>query len=213
MAERNTRTRLLRRAARASVVIPDSLADGLAVYLDLLFRWNRKINLTGLTELDEAIDRLLLEPLIAARHFPTGAGQLIDVGSGGGSPAIPLALALSEYRVTLIESKARKAAFLREVIRLLGLDRATVEPARFQALLGESAHLRRYSAFSVRAVRLEGQALTELSGFLAPGGIGAIFRGPQGPDRGVGAPPLTWAGTYPLLASLGSRLTVYRLRI
>ncbi len=210
MAERNTRTRLLRRAAKANIILSDSQADNLSSFLDLLVRWNRKINLTALAGSDEAIDRLLLEPLIAARHLPNEPGKLIDVGSGGGSPGIPLALA-TDYEVTMVESKARKAAFLREAIRMLGLTRARVETTRFQLLLGSPAHRSAYRALSVRAVRLESQTLTELSGFLRSGGVGLVFRGPSGPDRVADAPPLEWTSTHPLLSNLGSRLTIFRL--
>ena len=89
------RTRLTRRASKAGVFLPDDLAAKLVVYYELLERWNRKINLTSLEDLDQAIDRLLLEPVIAARHLPAGTEPLdiMDVGSGGGSPALPLALA------------------------------------------------------------------------------------------------------------------------
>jgi len=211
VAERTTRTRLLRRAEKRNISISETQADRLATYLDLLFRWNRKINLTALTDVDEAIDRLLLEPLIAARHLPNGRGRLIDIGSGGGSPAIPLALALGEYRVTMVESKGRKAAFLREVVRVLDLSQVAVETTRFQSLVEETTHCGAYSAFSIRAVRIERQTLTQLTSFLAPDGLGLVFRGPSGPEQGVEAPPLLWVSTHSLIPSLGSRVTLYRL--
>jgi len=212
VAERDIRHRLIRRAGKANIVVTDYQLERLTTFLDLLFRWNRKINLTALTGVDEAIDRLLLEPLAAARHLPDTPGRLIDLGSGGGSPAIPLALSQPEYELTMVESKARKAAFLREATRVLGLSRATVETTRFQALLSGS-HWRGYTVFSVRAVRIEREVLIELSGFLEDGGLGMVFRGPTGPDQVADAGPLLWAGTYPLLPTLGSRLTVFRLNI
>jgi 16S rRNA (guanine527-N7)-methyltransferase len=180
-------------------------------FLDLLLRWNRKINLTALTDPDEAIDRLLLEPWLASRHLPPGAGRLIDVGSGGGSPAIPLALAHPEYFVTMVESKARKAAFLREAVRVLQLERARVENSRFQSLLAAGSVPEEYSAFSVRAVRIERSTLFELSRFLSAGGLGLVFRGASGPDQLADAGNLSWVGTYSLLPSLGSRLTIFRV--
>src|SRR3954454_18706272 len=95
MAARDFRTRLSRRASRVGVAVPDDLGSRLAIYYELLERWNRKINLTALEDPDVAIDRLILEPLIAAKYLPahTDAIRLIDIGSGGGSPALPLALA------------------------------------------------------------------------------------------------------------------------
>ncbi len=70
MAPRDFQTRLVRRAAKAGLFPPDDLVTALAEYYELLSRWNRKINLTALSDPDEAIDRLLLEPLAAARHLP-----------------------------------------------------------------------------------------------------------------------------------------------
>jgi len=212
VAERDLRTRLLRRARRANVPIPDDRADKLATFLELLLRWNRKINLTALTDADDAIDRLVLEPWLASRYLPAAPGRLIDIGSGGGSPAIPLALAHPAYRLTMVEAKARKAAFLREAVRVLKLDLATVEQAQFQSMLATPAHQGRYSAFSVRAVRIERPTLLELARFLSREGVGLVFRGPAEPDAVSDAPPLAWVATYPLLPTLNSRLSVFALK-
>src|SRR5687768_4798862 len=109
-------SRLSERAAAAGLTLGGSLRAALLTYYDLLLKWNARINLTALTEPDEAIDRLLLEPVAAARYLPGGA-RLVDLGSGGGSPAIPLALTLHSPRLVMVESRARKAAFLREAAR------------------------------------------------------------------------------------------------
>lgn len=180
------------------------------MFLDLLLRWNRKINLTALGDLDAAIDRLLVEPLAAVRHLRPGPGRLIDLGSGGGSPALPLALTVQELDLTMVEVKARKAAFLREAVRVLELPRASVENVRYQDLLESNGHKGAYTALSVRAVRLEPSTLRHIAEFLAPDGLALIFRGPSGPDELADAEPLAWSGTYPLVESLRSRLTVFR---
>src|SRR5215831_3697610 len=128
MTVREFKERLFRRAKRADVSVPVALIDRLWIYFQLLTKWNAKINLTGL-DLDdptpEAIDRLLIEPLVAASHGE-GARSLIDIGSGGGSPALPLALCLGNLRLAMIEVKTRKSVFLREAARELGLDDAVV---------------------------------------------------------------------------------------
>ena len=88
--------RIQKRARRVSLSTPPELLNALDRYLQLLARWNAKINLTAFRleePSDEAIDRLLIEPLVAARHLPHGKFSLIDVGSGSGSPGIPLRLA------------------------------------------------------------------------------------------------------------------------
>ena len=114
--------------------IPTELADALLAYLELLALWNSKINLTALDDPDAAIDRLILEPLLAARHVPEGA-SVIDIGSGGGSPAIPLKLAAPRIKLWMVESKTRKSAFLREAIRQLDLRECFVETRRYEELL------------------------------------------------------------------------------
>jgi 16S rRNA (guanine527-N7)-methyltransferase len=207
---RDTRSRLLRRASKADIPLSPELADRLVVFLDLLLRWNRKVNLTALDNLDAAVDRLLLEPLAAARHVKPAWGRLIDLGSGGGSPAIPLSLTLRELDLTMVEIKARKAAFLREAVRVLELPRALVENTRFEELLDRHGQSGTYSALSVRAVRVEPGTLRQIAQFLGPDGLLLMFRGPSGPAELPDVGPLAWIGTYPLVDSLGSRLTIFR---
>lgn len=213
---RDFRTRLSKRAARTGLFLDEGLADSLAAYYELLARWNRKINLTALDNPDEAIDRLLLEPVIAARSLAVAAGPLevIDIGSGGGSPAIPLALALGPgTRLTMVEVKARKSAFLREAVRHLGLAGATVETARYEELLAKPGLLEKFDLLSVRAVRIEPRILMTLQAFLKPGGLLLLFRGPSGPDvPSTVIHPLEWQSTSPLIDVLQSRLTVLRKR-
>lgn len=182
-------------------------------YYELLSRWNRKINLTALDDPDEAIDRLLLEPLMAARYVPAGKVVLMDVGSGGGSPAIPLKIALPQLDLTMVEAKARKSAFLREAVRHLDLTSTKVETSRFEQLLGRPELLEGFDVLSLRAVRVEVKVLHTLQAFLKPGGQILMFRGPSGPavpDAVV--PPLEWLATQPLLDTLQSRLTVLSKR-
>lgn len=215
MAPRDLRTRLSKRAAKANVFLPSELADQLLAYYDLLARWNQKINLTALTNADEAIDRLLLEPVIAVRHLPDGVSALrhMDVGSGGGSPAIPMKLAVPGMRLTMVEVKARKAAFLREAVRRLELSDTTVETSRYEELLARPELLESFDAVGVRAVRIETRVLSTLQAFLRVGGTILLFRGPSGPDLpDTVVPPLHWAGTYSLVEALQSRVTLLTKR-
>ena len=211
---RDFRTRLARRASKSGVFLDEALASSLVEYYELLARWNRKINLTSLDDPDEAIDRLLLEPVIAARHLSPAVVNLMDVGSGGGSPAIPLALALGpQIRLTMVEVKARKSAFLREAVRHLGLANARVETSRFEELLARPELHESFDVLSMRAVRVEGKVLMTLQAFLAPGGCVLLFRGPAGPEAPAGVlHPLEWQATVPLVEALQSRLSVLRKR-
>ena len=213
MRPHDVRSRLVRRAGRNNIFIGDPLADRLASYYELLARWNRKINLTSIENLDEAIDRLLLEPLIASRYVSSSANLLMDVGSGGGSPAIPFKLAIPRLRLTMVEAKARKSAFLREAIRHLGLDDVQVETARYEELLARPELHEAHDVVSLRAVRIEARVLTSLQAFLAPAGVILLFRGPSGPPVPAAlVPPLEWTATHPLVESLQSRLTILTKR-
>ena len=209
MAPRDFATRLTRRALRSGLTLNDELVEKLATFYDLLSRWNQKINLTSLADPDEAIDRLLLEPLVAARHLPADSSKMLDVGSGGGSPAIPMKLACPRLALTMVEVKARKSAFLREAIRHLDLGNAHVETARVEELLPRPSLHEAFDVVTMRAVRVETKVLHTLQAFLAPNGRMLLFRGPVGPaEPNVVVPPLEWQETHPLVDSLRSRLTI-----
>ena len=213
MRPHDVRSRLVRRGAKNNLSISDPLAQRLSAYYELLVRWNRKINLTSIESLDEAVDRLLLEPLAASRSLPASATLLMDVGSGGGSPAIPFKLAVPRLRLTMVEAKARKSAFLREAIRHLELADTTVETARYEELLAKPDLHETQHVVSLRAVRIEARVLTSLQAFVAPGGVIMLFRGPEGPQIPASlVPPLDWTSTNPLLESLQSRLTLLTKR-
>ena len=208
MAARDFRTRLGKRARKAGVFLPDDLAEQLSGYYELLERWNRKINLTALDNADEAIDRLVLEPIVAARHLPSPTANLMDIGSGGGSPAIPMKLCAPSTALTMVEAKARKSAFLREAVRTLRLERAVVETARYEELLARPDLHEAFDVLSLRAVRVEIRALFTLQAFVKRGGLLFLFRGPSGPDAPEVVPPLRWVTTIPLVEALQSRLTL-----
>jgi 16S rRNA (guanine527-N7)-methyltransferase len=199
--------RLARRASEEDLQLAPELAGKLLAYLRLLQHWNRRINLTSLSDSDEAIDRLLLEPVAAAAYLPR-AVPLADLGSGGGSPAIPLALALGSSELLMVESRTRKAAFLREAAREAGLI-ATVESDRFEIVAGRAEYARRYGLVSVRAVRPDAALMTSASSLLYSGGRLALFTAADGPDKPQEITgDLAWKETRPLLRSTRSSLSV-----
>ena len=213
VSSREFRERLKRRAKAADISIEPALVDGLETYYQLLTKWNAKINLTAfrLTPAgeDEAIDRLLIEPVVAARYVPENARTLLDAGSGGGSPAIPLKLASPNLHVRLVEVKTRKAVFLREAVRTLALRDAEVETARFEELLPRPELHESLDLVSVRAVRIETRTLLTLQAFLKPGGTIFLFRGAgTSPVEPEPPPPLAWMASYPLVDTLHSKLVV-----
>jgi 16S rRNA (guanine527-N7)-methyltransferase len=99
---------------------PNLLAQ-FSTYLDLLLKWNARTNLTAIRDPEEIVRRHFGESLFAARHLSPATATLLDFGSGAGFPGIPIALLHPEIAVTLAESQNKKATFLRESIRTLGL--------------------------------------------------------------------------------------------
>ena len=169
----STRSLLASRAELAGLAIPPALVDRLVAYYELLVRWNRKINLTSLSDPNQAVDRLLLEPVAAAPHLPAGS-RLADLGSGGGSPAIPLAIALNAPHLLMVESRSRKAAFLREAARAVDVP-ATVAAVRFEQLRATAAHRASADVVSMRAVRPDSETLALARWLSRAGGIVAYF--------------------------------------
>jgi 16S rRNA (guanine527-N7)-methyltransferase len=89
----------------------------LEAHYELLVRWNRKLNLTAITDMEEAIERHYCESVFLAVHLPNGHFRIADVGSGAGFPGVPVAVVRPDCEVVLIESHRRKAVFLREATR------------------------------------------------------------------------------------------------
>jgi len=213
MTGREFKDRLSRRGKKAGLTIPSTLADQLWVYFQMLAKWNAKINLTGLDLAEptpEGLDRLLIEPLLAAPHGQ-GAKSLIDIGSGGGSPALPLALALPGVRLAMIEVKTRKSVFLREAARELGLEDVTVVTARHETLLSDPTFHEAFDLLSVRAVRVEARVFAALQAFICPGGRLLHFRAAV-ETAPLLPPPLELVGAYGLGdTSRGQLLVISKL--
>jgi 16S rRNA (guanine527-N7)-methyltransferase len=215
MTSREFLDRVRRRAKRADVQLSEALLGAFETYFRLLTAWNAKINLTALDlvrDTDKAVDRLLIEPLVAVRHVREGAGRAIDIGSGGGSPAIPMKLARPDLSFTLVEAKTRKCAFLREAGRQLEID-LRVETTRYELLLSRPEFHEAFDVVTLRAVRVEPKVLFGLQAFLKPGGEILLFRGPSTAEPQAALSPLLMRqGTYNLVEALQSRLLVLKKR-
>lgn len=114
---------------------PDALfVERVRRYIALLLRWNRTISLTTITDFDEILRFHFGESLFALRAVPIENGRLADVGSGAGFPGLALAIAKPALDVTLIESNAKKFAFLSEVVRDLGLKNSRAVRSRMEEI-------------------------------------------------------------------------------
>ncbi len=179
-------------------------ATALARFLELLAQWNRVHNLTGIRDPARLVDRhlaesLALEPFVGGGGAGEAADRVADIGSGGGLPGVPLAIRLPDTRFTLIESRRKRASFLRHVAVTLGLGNITVAHGR-----AESLDLPAFATVVARAVAPPAELIAIARGLVAPGGRLVILTGaargreivaaatgfvPQSPGRATGFVP------------------------
>ena len=145
--------------------------EKLLAYLDLLYKWNRAYSLTALKEDDQAVSHHLLDSLSILPFVPTG--NLLDVGSGGGTPGIPLAIARPELAVTLLDSNTKKAAFLRQAAIELGLNNIAVHSGRVEQYHPDTG----FAAITSRAFAELADFVSLSKHLLAPGGRWLAMKG------------------------------------
>lgn len=163
---------IARRLGHAGVDVSDDVIAANASYLALLARWNARINLTAFNlgqPTDDAIDRLIVEPLSAARFVDRSDEFCVDIGSGGGSPALPFKLGAPHLRMALIEARVRKSAFLREAVRALSLNDVRVETTRFDRRW-DVPGFNQVDVVTMRAVRADQELWGGLRNLIRPGG-------------------------------------------
>jgi len=160
--------------------LPDAVQRKLLAFRDLLLKWNKTYNLTALRDPEQAISHHLLDSLAILPHV--GAGPLLDVGSGGGLPGIPLAIARSELSVGMVDTVQKKASFLQQASIELGLKNVTVHHARVEEMQGQ------YAQISSRAFADLGLFVSLTRHLLAPGGRWLAMKGLR-PDDEIAALP------------------------
>lgn len=115
--------------------LPPGAEDRLSAFLELLAKWNKTYNLTAIRDPREMVTHHLLDSLAVLPHVE-GVSTLADVGSGGGLPGIPLAIARPELRLTSVEASQKKAAFQQQAKIDLGLDNVSIHCGRIESLSG-----------------------------------------------------------------------------
>ena len=131
------------------IELPPEQRISLGLYCEELHRWNEKLNLTALSGIG-LVRRLVVEPVWIARQLPFG-GSLVDIGSGNGSPAIPFQVVSRFESCQLIESRVKRAAFLRHVCAKLKLEQVGIHRGRFE---DDAATLGKVDWVSLQAVAL-----------------------------------------------------------
>ncbi len=140
---------LLRGAAQMSVPLTESQAVKLLDYLDLLQKWNKAYNLTAVRDRSAMLTQHLLDSLSIVPHLPPG--DLLDVGSGGGLPGIPLAILQPERSITLIDTVGKKVAFLKQAALTLGLKNLHAVSDRIESWVPPAEHDAGFALISARA--------------------------------------------------------------
>ncbi len=181
-------------AGLRALSLDPTLAAPLLAYLALLVRWNQTYNLTAIRDAREMVAKHLLDSL-AMHAFVDDVETLADLGTGAGLPGIPLAIARPTLQVALVESNGKKARFMREALRHLGLGNARVVESRIEAFDAPG----QFDAITARALATL-PLILELGGhLLKPHGTLLAMKGAH-PAEEIAALPAGWRlqGTHPL---------------
>jgi 16S rRNA (guanine527-N7)-methyltransferase len=166
-------------AAQMGVPVTEGQARQFSLHGRSLLEWNRKINLTAITRPSDVAVKHFLDAIAPLAHLPA-RGRLLDIGTGGGFPGLPLKVMRPELSMTLIDGVRKKINFVRHVIRQLNME-------NIQALQARAEELGRDPGYGGRFHIVVGRALADLDDLmdwaaplLAPGGRIIAYRGPQG---------------------------------
>jgi 16S rRNA (guanine527-N7)-methyltransferase len=160
--------------------VPDSAQQKLLAFRDLLLKWNKTYNLTALRDPAQAISHHLLDSLAILPLLD--GGNLLDVGSGGGLPGIPLAIARPELQVCMVDTVQKKTTFLQQAVIELGLKNVTVNHARVEEMQGQ------YAQITSRAFAELGLFVSLTRHLLAPNGRWLAMKGIRPDDELKGLP-------------------------
>ena len=189
---------------------PPAALEQISTYIDLLLRWNARINLTAIRNEEEIVTRHFGESLFLARHlFPPSMEatdhrplttnhltHVLDIGSGAGFPALPLKIWAPQIQLTLIESNHKKAAFLREVARALTLTNINVITDRAE-VVAANPEFPRSEIVTLRAVESFDTILPHAVSLLGPRGTLALLIGAGQLPR-LTIPTMNWSPSIPI---------------
>jgi 16S rRNA (guanine527-N7)-methyltransferase len=170
MADRESlRQRLCAGISELGLAFDEAAIERLLAYVELLERWNAAYNLTAVRDPAEMVTRHLIDSLAIVPHVQ--GATLADLGSGAGLPGIPLAIAAPEREILLVDSNGKKARFLREAVRRLGLPRVRVAESRVENVEGS------FDCITARAFASLAEMLGWGGHLLAPDGTWLALKG------------------------------------
>lgn len=172
-------TTLSEGAAAIGIRLGPAELDRFAMYHREILLWNRRINLVSERSAQEIVIRHFLDSLTPAPFLDRPDGALIDLGSGGGFPGIPLRIAVPGLQLTLVEASRKKSSFLSHVVRTLRLDGVQVIRERVEELTAGKALAGRFDTLISRAAFKLPDLIRTASFFLKPGGQLIAMKGPD----------------------------------
>lgn len=175
-------------AARANVTLTEEQHGLLSRYLDLLTAANERMNLTRIVDRASAEVQHVGDALTLLPYLPAGAGfRLADVGTGGGVPGLPLAIARPDVKVTLVEATKKKAAFLKEAAEQLGLQNVTVLDQRAEDVGQDPGTREQFDVAVARAVATIAWLAEWCLPLVKKGGKVLLMKGPRHVEELPGA--------------------------
>jgi 16S rRNA (guanine527-N7)-methyltransferase len=166
-------------AAAIGIRLGPAALDRFATYHREILLWNRRINLVSERSAQEMVIRHFLDSLTPAPFLDRPDGALIDLGSGGGFPGIPLRIALTGLHLSLVEASRKKSSFLSHVVRTLRLEGVHVIRERVEELTAGEALAGRFDTLISRAAFKLPDLIRTASFFLKPGGQLIAMKGPD----------------------------------
>jgi 16S rRNA (guanine527-N7)-methyltransferase len=164
---------------RLGLPVPEAARARLLWFLDELLRWNRKVNLTAITDPQDAVEKHLVDSLTVL-PFLHSSERLLDIGSGGGFPGIPLKLVRPELRLVSVDSAGKKIAFQRHVARQLGLPDFLPLAARVEDLPQQAEFQGGFDVIVTRAFASITEFARRALPLLAPEGFLLAMKGGEG---------------------------------
>jgi 16S rRNA (guanine527-N7)-methyltransferase len=162
---------LISGARKLGIRLGPEKIDAFRLYREEILRWSERINITALTTPGDIVQDGILDSLACLPLIPSGARLVLDVGSGAGFPAIPLAIVRDDLEFTLVEASRKKVTFLKHIARSLGIRHVHVWNGRVEELAGETLPSETYDVALARAVAPLPDQAALVFPFLRPGGI------------------------------------------
>jgi 16S rRNA (guanine527-N7)-methyltransferase len=163
-------------SAGFGLTLDQRAVERLRAYVEILLFWRDRLSLTGATTAREIVLDHVLDSLHLCPQLPT-TGRLADLGSGAGFPGVPIAIVCPAVAMVLVESRRKRANFLREVVRQLALQNTQVAESRAEALAVSSAET--FDAVTARAFGSTATFAEAAYPLLKPGGVAIAMKGPH----------------------------------